>query len=79
MRNMKTRKASGRASALRVDHTITPLANFKTRIKPCGIAVRADLEKCERFTRNRPRDSNICTSAGGQHSRNPSRAACLCD
>ncbi len=44
MRNMKTHQASGRASALRVGHTIAPTANFKTRSDPCRIAVRADLD-----------------------------------
>ena len=73
MMRMKTRKASGRASALRVGHTIAPTANFKTRIEPCRIAARDDLEKCEQFTKNRPRGSDICTSSGDQQSRIPSR------
>ena len=73
MMRMKTRKASGRASALRVGHTIAPTANFKTRFDPCRIAVRADLEKCEQFASNRPRGSEICTSSGDQQSRIPSR------
>ena len=48
---MKTRKASGWASALRVGHTIAPTSNFKTRFDPCRIVMLADLEKCEQFTR----------------------------
>ena len=73
MRNMKTHQASGRASALRDDQTIALDSNFKTRIKPCRIAVRADLEKCQQFTKNRPRGSDICTLSGDQQSRISSR------
>ncbi len=49
MMRMKTHQASGRASALRVGHTLAPTANFKTRFDPCRIVVCADLEKCEQF------------------------------
>ena len=75
MMRMKTHQASGRASALRGGHTIAPTANFKTRIEPCRIAARDDLEKCEQFTKNRPRGSDICTPSGDQQSRIPSREA----
>ena len=66
---MKTRKASGWASALRVVHTIAPATNFNTLIDPCRIAVRANLEKSEQLTRNRTRGSDICTSSADQQSR----------
>ena len=51
MIRMTTKQASGWASALRVNLTST--TRFKTRLKPCRIAVRADHEECERFTENR--------------------------
>ena len=42
MMRMKTRKASGRASALRANRTARSTTIFKTRFQPCRIAVRAD-------------------------------------
>ena len=48
---MKIQQASGRASALRGNLTST--TNFKTRIKPCRIAVRAVHEKCEQLIESR--------------------------
>jgi hypothetical protein len=59
--------ASGRASALRVNHTST--AHFKTRITPCRIAVRADHEKCEQITKNGREICGVCTSFGDQQKR----------
>ena len=50
MKNRQTRKASGRASALRVCHTIASTTNFKSRCPPCRMALRAAFEKCEQFT-----------------------------
>ena len=64
---MKTRKASGWASALRVGHTLESTANSRTRFDPCRISVRVDLKKCEQFNRNRPKGSDIYTSSGDQH------------
>jgi hypothetical protein len=75
MRNMKTRKASGRASALRVGHTIAQTANFKTRNDPCRIAVRADPEKSVHPKENRPRFGPICASLGANLCRILSRGA----
>ena len=66
---MKTRTASGWASTLRVCHTIAPTANFKTRFDPCRIAVLADIEKSEQFTKHRTRGTYIYTSSGDQQSR----------
>ena len=71
MMRMNTQQASGWASALRVN--LTSMTHFKSRIQPCRIGVRAGMEKCEQFTKNRPRSSDICTSSGDQQSRLPSR------
>ena len=74
---MKTLKASGRASALRVNRSTASTTTFKTRFEPSRIAVRADLEKCEPFTKNRPRGSDLCTSSDDQQSQIPSLARLL--
>ena len=69
---MKTGKASGRASALRVGHTIAPTPNFKTRFDPCRIAVRADLEKTRHSEENQSCVGAICTLLSAELGRIPS-------
>ena len=59
---MNTRKASGRASALRVNRATPSTTIFKTRCQPCRIAVRAGSEKSMHSTGKRPRFGAICTS-----------------
>ena len=57
---MKPHPASGRASALRGNHTSA--ANPKTRLRPYSIAVRAVIEKSMHSKENQPRFSTICLS-----------------
>ena len=53
MMTMKIRLASGAASAHRYNLAPSTLI-FQTRIQPCRIAVRAEIEKCEQFGKKRP-------------------------
>ena len=70
MMRMKTQQANGWASALRVNLAST--THFKTRIRACQIAVRAEHEKYGQLTENRRRFCGICTSSGDQQSQIPS-------
>ena len=65
---LNPRKASGRASALRVSHTIAPTASFKTRCPPCRIAVRAELGRSVNSDDQWAKFGGIFTSLGGVHS-----------
>gem|GEM_PF-2437524 len=53
--------ASGVASAHRYN-LASSITIFKTRLKPCRIAVRADIKKSRPSTEKRPRFAAICTS-----------------
>jgi hypothetical protein len=76
MMKMKTRLASGAASAHRYDlATSTPI--FKTRCQPCRIAVRADIEKLLSSKEKRPHFGVICTSLADHQCRIPSFGAVL--
>ena len=52
-------------------HDRTVDSNFKTRCQPCRIPVRAAIEKCEQFGKNRPRFGANCTSHGAELCRIP--------
>ena len=69
MMRMNTQPASGWASALRVNLATTPTTIFKTRIKLCRIAVRANHEKCEQITTSRRQNYAITTTFGDQQMR----------
>ena len=69
MMNRNTDPVSGRASALRVDRAAPLMTIFKTRSKPCRIAVRADIKKSRHSKEQRPCFAAICTSLSTDLSR----------
>ena len=68
MRNMQTRKESGRASALRYNFTPSTTV-FKTRCQSCRIAVHAAIKKLMDSKEKRPKFCENCKSFGDQQSR----------
>ena len=67
MMSMQTQQASGRASALRVNHIW--LAIFKTRFQSCPIAVRAAVKTLLHSKGKRPRFGDNNTSSRHQQFR----------
>ena len=67
MMSMQVHSASGAASAHRYNFASSTTV-FKTRIQPCRIVVRADIEKSMASEEDRPQFSENCKTSGNQQS-----------